>query len=48
MLSIRNLTYHVHDDGGDKDILKNVSLDVEDGRFIVVTGPNGGGKTTLA
>ena len=48
MLSIRGLTYHVHDDGGDKDILKNVDLDVEDGRFIVVTGPNGGGKTTLA
>jgi len=48
MLSIRDLTYHVHDDGGDRDILKNVSLDVEDGRFIVVTGPNGGGKTTLA
>ena len=48
MLSIKNLTYHVKDEGGDKDILKNVSLDVEDGRFIVVTGPNGGGKTTLA
>ena len=48
MLSIRDLTYHVHDDGGDRDILKNVSLEVEDGRFIVVTGPNGGGKTTLA
>ena len=32
MLSIRDLTYHVHDDGGDKDILKNVNLDVEDGR----------------
>ena len=25
MLSIRDLTYHVHDDGGDKDILKNVA-----------------------
>ena len=48
MLSIRDLTYHVHDDGGDKDILRNVNLDVEDGRFIVITGPNGGGKTTLA
>ena len=48
MLSIKDLTYHVHDDSGDKDILKNISLEVEDGRFIVVTGPNGGGKTTLA
>ena len=27
---------------------KNVSLDVEDGKFLVITGPNGGGKTTLA
>ncbi len=48
MLSIRGLSYHVHDDGGDKDILQNIDLDVEDGRFIVITGPNGGGKTTLA
>ena len=30
------------------DILKNVSLTVEDKKFIVITGPNGGGKTTLA
>lgn len=30
------------------DILRDVSLTVKDGTFLVVTGPNGGGKTTLA
>ncbi|MBD5379779.1 MAG: ATP-binding cassette domain-containing protein [Bacteroides sp.] len=31
----------------DKEILKNVDLEVRNGDFIAVTGPNGGGKTTL-
>lgn len=30
-----------------KTILENVSLDVERGDFLAITGPNGGGKTTL-
>lgn len=48
MLKISGLSYHVSDDAGDKDILHNIDLEVEDGKFLVVTGPNGGGKTTLA
>lgn len=34
--------------GGNKEILKNVSLTVPDDSFTVITGPNGGGKSTLA
>ena len=48
MLSIKNLNYSVQTDNGRMDILKNINLDVDTGRFIVITGPNGGGKTTLA
>ena len=48
MLNISGLRYHVKDEGGDKDILNGIDLTVNDGAFIVVTGPNGGGKTTLA
>ena len=28
--------------------MKDINLDIEDSKFIVLTGPNGGGKTTLA
>lgn len=31
-----------------KKILDNVSLTIDDGKFVVITGPNGGGKSTLA
>ena len=31
-----------------KEILHDVNLKLEDGKFVVVTGPNGGGKSTLA
>ena len=48
MLSIRDLSYRVSGEGGDVDILRGVSLDIPDKRFVVVTGPNGGGKTSLA
>ena len=45
MLEIQNLRFTV--DGG-KDILRDVTLTIPDKRFVVITGPNGGGKTTLA
>ena len=48
MLTLKNLSLTAADAQGRADIVKNVSLDVEDGRFLVITGPNGGGKTTLA
>ena len=48
MLTLKNLSLTAADAQGRSDIVKNVSLDVEDGKFLVITGPNGGGKTTLA
>ncbi len=48
MLSIRGLRYAVEDAGGGREILGGIDLDVERGRLVVITGPNGGGKTTLA
>jgi len=48
MLEIKGLTYHVKDEAGEKDILNGIDLTIADGAFVVVTGPNGGGKTTLA
>lgn len=46
MLQVKNLCFSA--DNGAVDILKNVSFEVEHGKFLVITGPNGGGKTTLA
>ena len=49
MLEIKNLTYTVTDPdtGKETKIIDNISLTVND-RFVAVTGPNGGGKSTLA
>ena len=48
MLEIEHLSYRVPESAGRKDILQDVSLTIPDKRFVVITGPNGGGKTTLA
>lgn len=48
MLEIKNLRFHVEGNQGELGILNGVDLTVPDGSFLVVTGPNGGGKTTLA
>ncbi len=47
MLELRNISYVVEEENRQKEILKDVSLTIEDG-FIAITGPNGGGKSTLA
>lgn len=48
MLELRNVSFGVSEDSKQKDILKNISLTLEDNKFTVITGPNGGGKSTLA
>ena len=45
MLELKNISLNVENS---KDILNDVSLTVGDGKFVVITGPNGGGKSTLA
>ncbi len=50
MLELKHVGFRVPDEAGNKDleIIEDVSLRVEDGKFLVITGPNGGGKSTLA
>ena len=48
MLELKNISFIVStEDGGEKAILKDVSAVIDD-RFVAITGPNGGGKSTLA
>ena len=47
MLELRNISYEVNEDQKEIGILKNINLKIED-RFVAITGPNGGGKSTLA
>lgn len=51
MLELRNVTFEVPAAGGEgapKRIIDDLSLTIPDDRFTVITGPNGGGKSTLA
>ena len=48
MLEIKNLTYQVEEDNKTKTIIDHLDLNIGDGKFVVITGPNGGGKSTLA
>lgn len=48
MLELQNVSFSVSDGKSPLGIVKNVSMVVPDGKFIVITGPNGGGKSTLA
>ncbi len=47
MLELKNVSFSVETENGTKQILKNINLTLDEG-FIVITGPNGGGKSTLA
>ena len=49
MLELKDVSFSVPEGAaGDKEIIKNVSLKIEKGKLVVITGPNGGGKSTLA
>ena len=47
MLELRHVTYRVKDEQGEKTILNDITLSLNE-RFVAFTGPNGGGKSTLA
>ncbi len=47
MLELKDISFQVNDETADKEILKNINLKIED-RIVAITGPNGGGKSTLA
>ena len=52
MLELQNISFGVTEESGtgsvNKEILNDINLTIEDNKFVVITGPNGGGKSTLA
>jgi len=48
MLEVKNLRFHPIDNGVEKSIIDDISFKLEDGEMLVITGPNGGGKSTMA
>ena len=47
MLELRNVSYSVEENNTQKEIIKNINVTINDG-FVAITGPNGGGKSTMA
>ena len=45
MLELQNIKWKVSDG---TEIIKNINLEIPSGKLVVITGPNGGGKTSLA
>lgn len=48
MLELKNLSFEVSDEKGQKQIIKDLNLTIGDHKLVVITGPNGGGKSTMA
>lgn len=48
MLELKDLTFAVEENGKEKVIIDHLNYTIEDNKFTVITGPNGGGKSTLA
>ena len=48
MLELKHISYRVSTPEGELDILKDINMIIPDHKMVVFTGPNGGGKTTLA
>lgn len=48
MLELKNVSFDVPQESGQKEIIKDISLKIGEKKLIVITGPNGGGKSTMA
>lgn len=48
MLELKNISFGVEEGSGKKEIIRDISLTIDKNKFVVITGPNGGGKSTIA
>ena len=48
MLELKNICFEVSEDASSREIIRDLSLTVDENKFVVITGPNGSGKSTLA
>ena len=48
MLELKNIRFDVQEGTKEIEIIRDVSFTIPDNKFVVITGPNGGGKSTLA
>lgn len=48
MLELKHVTFKVEENTARQEIISDLNLCIEDDKFVVITGPNGGGKSTLA
>jgi len=48
MLELKDVYYNVSENGATVDIVNGINLTIDDNKFVAITGPNGGGKSTLA
>ncbi len=49
MLELKNLSMTINDNNGaGREIIRGVDLEFEKGKVYAITGPNGGGKTSIA
>ena len=48
MIELKDVEFKVESAKGELEIIDKINLKIDSGKFIVITGPNGGGKSTLA
>ena len=48
MLELKNIRFGVDEDNREVEILRDISFTIEKNKFVCITGPNGGGKSTIA
>ena len=48
MLELKDISFEVTGENEQKDIIRGINLKIDKKKFVVITGPNGGGKSTLA
>ena len=47
MLELKNISFSAEEGGKTSEIIRGIDLDIPDNKFIVITGPNGGGQEKI-